>query len=500
MKKILILGSGIGGLSAAIQLAHRGHQVTVLEKNETYGGKIIQIKKNGFIFDGGASFITLTEVYKDFFKSVGKNFEDYVTWKKMDKTTTFYFQNGKSFTLYSNQEKVRQAIIEQFPGEEIGFDRFMQKAKKVYESLYHGPKFARRNYHKFFGFDYIFDKKILSHFSDVQVLNSWKKIVDECFNSDELRAIFSYQATFVGMKPNEALGTYIFFPYAEIVDGMYTVKGGVRSIINGFYNLATEMGVKFEFETEVTKLNYVNEQVTSVETNKGIFNADLVVSNIDGAYFYTNIMPQEKIKTFTEENIKKMKHTNTYFTINLGLKKPIPHLTHHTYFVAEKWEEYMNLVFSKNSTKKLNFKNTCCYLNQATISDPSLAPDGKATLFILVPVSFDEEIDWNEYEETFKNFIYDLLEERGLKMRDLIEEEIIYSPARWGKEFNLWNNIILSFSLNFMQVNGFRFPNKSQEFDNLYFVGSSTIPGPGLPPCITSGELVAERIDEDLKT
>jgi phytoene desaturase len=147
-KKVIVIGAGIGGLSAAVQLAYCGFNVTVLEKNAAPGGKIIQLKKNGFIFDGGASFITLSNVYRDWFTSVGKNMDDYITFKKMKDTTTFYFHNKKKLTLSTDYNDVRNQIQKTFPGEENGFDAFMKISKDTYDLLYDGPQFARRNYDK----------------------------------------------------------------------------------------------------------------------------------------------------------------------------------------------------------------------------------------------------------------------------------------------------------------------------------------------------------------
>lgn len=500
-KDIIVIGAGIGGLSAAGQLAHKGYNVTVLEKNAQAGGKILQFTKDGFRFDGGPSFITITDVYKDWFTSIGKNLSDYIDLHKMDDTTTFHFHNGKRLTLATSQEKVRAQIAEHFPGDEAGFDEFMRLSGEIYQLLYHGPRLARRNYHKFFGLDFLLDPNILNYAFKLHAFESWKDIVNRLFKHPELRAVFSYQATFLGMQPSKALGTYSFFPWAEINDGMYEVSGGVYSIVKGFVKACEELGVTFVYNAEVTKINYENNTITSVSTPKGDYKADVYVSNMDGAYFYTNLMPKEKNKTFTEEKLKKMRHTNSYFTINLGLKKPIPGLTHHTFFVAEEWESFFENILNPDMVTSFSEKNTCYYLLQPSMYEPSMAPEGKSVAFILIPVcGYDPSIDWNTYEETFKNKIYDIIEKRdGIPIRELIEVEEIYSPARWGREFNLWQNVILSFSLDFFQANGFRMPNKSREFNNLYFSGSSTIPGPGIPPCISSGELVTARIEEEIR-
>ncbi|MFW5703320.1 MAG: phytoene desaturase family protein [Patescibacteria group bacterium] len=527
-KQVIVMGAGIGGLSAAGQLAHAGYEVTVVEKHSQAGGKVIQFKKGKFVFDGGASFITLTEVYRDWFTSVGKDIANYIGLEKMKDTTTFYFHNGKAFTLSTNETRVRAEIAEKFPGNEEGFDRFMKIAADCYQLLYHGPRYARRNYHKLGGFDFAFNPAAPFHALKLQLGKTWKQIVDECFTAPELRAVFSYQATFLGMQPSKAMGTYCFFPWAEIHDGMFQVEGGVYGIIKGFEKACLELGVKFVYEAEITELLNEGDRMTGVKIcnsaphNTGTaphsgsrssstegssvrtipattLKADIFVSNIDGAWFYSNLMPPEKNTHYTPEKLKQMKHTNSYFTINVGLKKPVKNYSHHTFFVARKWEQYFEKILQPGKVPGLSFDDTCYYFLQKSATHPWMAPKGKTSAFILVPVcGYDPDMNWNEYQDTFKNFIYDMMEHRdGIPIRDLIEEEEVYSPARWGQEFNLWENVILSFSLNFFQVNGFRMPNKSREFKNLYFSGSSTIPGPGLPPCITSGELVRERIEED---
>ncbi len=497
-KKVIIIGAGIGGLSAAIQLAYKGFLVNVFEKQKVPGGKIIQFEKNGFTFDGGASFITLSNVYDDFFSSVDRKREDYIQWQKMEQNTTFHFANGKSFILYSDVSKVRNEIKKHYPEDIDGFEQFMQLGKNIYELLYEGPQYAKRNYHKFYGFDYLFNLNIFTHLKKLQVHRSWKQVIEMCFKNPELQAIFSYQATFMGMKPSEALGTYIFLPWANIQDGMYAVKGGTYGIVKGFYKLACELGVKFHFEQEITRLNIKDKHITHVISNSSTNKTDIVVNNSDPAYFYTRLIPTEKNTYYSKSQLKKIKHTNSYFTINLGLKKPLKKLHHHTFMISEKWEEFFDLIFKQNAVTSFNKENLCYYIIQPSITETWMAPPGKATAFILIPVcGYDPDVNWTNYEQTFKNMIYDCIEQRdGVQLRDLIEIEEIYSPERWGNQFNLWENIILGFSLNFFQINNFRMPNKAREFDNLYHVGGSTIPGPGVPTCITSGELVTQRILE----
>ncbi len=495
---MILIGAGIGGIATSILLADKGYDVTILEKNEIPGGKIGQVKRNGFTFDQGASLIMLSDVYKDFFSRVGKRMEDYISMSHLEKTTSFYFADGTTFSLSSDLEKNIQTIRKFYPDDLEGFNSFLKIGKNIYSMLYDGPKLAMRNFHKMGGLDYLFDPKVILGFMKLNLHRSWFQTVQACFKDEHLRFIFSYQATFMGMHPKDALGTYAFLPYAELTDGMYTLKGGTYAIIEGFLKLAREKGVTIITNSEVKKLEYTDSRITGVVTADKTYIADIVVNNTDAAYFYTHLMPPEKNSTYTEEKLKKMRHSNSYFTINIGLKKPINSLGHHSFFVGKNWKEAFDLAFTPQSVEKFDTDNICYYFLQPTISDPSLAPSGKATAFILMPVcGYDPDFDWLAHEDECKNKIYDVIEKRdGIPIRDLIEEEIVMSPPRWGEKLNLWNNIILGFYLNFFQVNGFRMPNKSREFDNLYFVGASTIPGPGVPTCITSAELVVDRILE----
>lgn len=501
MKHVLVIGAGIGGLSAAIQLAYRGYKVTVLEKNDKPGGKIIQIKKNGYVFDGGASFITLSDVYEDFFASVGKKRKDYFTWNKLKDTTTFHFADHTSFTLASDYDTVYRRIQKQFPGEEKGYEKFMKKAGRVYELLYKQPGYAKRNYNNRFGLDYLLTPRIIKDLFGLAVNQTWEALVKECFKDEKLRMIFSYQSTFVGMQPHEALATYSFLTWAEIVDGMHHVEGGVYSIVEGFYNLARELGATFHFNEEVTELVIENKTVTSVKTKSNTYSADLVVSNADGAWFYTHLIPQTLNRSYTPEKLKQMKHTNSYFTVNLGIKQPVNGVSHHAFYVGQNWRDFFKIIFQQKGALKIDETNLCYYLLQKSVLEPNSVPKGKASLFLLIPVpGYDPKFHWSKYEAQFLSKVYDVMEKRDkIPIRELIEEEIVYSPSRWGAEFNLWNNIILGFSLNLTQINNFRFPNKAKEFKNLYFVGGSTIPGPGVPTCITSGMLVAQRIEKELR-
>ena len=358
-KTALVLGAGIGGLSTAAQLAYNGYSVTILEKNTSPGGKVIQFKKGDFTFDGGASFITFTGIYDEWFESLGRKRSDYINWKKMKDTTTFYFPDGKSFTLSTDSKKVREEIARAFPGNEEGYDRYMNMAADVWKLLYDGPNLARRNYHKLFGFDYLLDPRAVLQFPKLQIFKTWKQVVEECFTAPELQMVFSYQATFVGMKPSEALGTYCFFPYAEIEDGMYQVEGGVYGIIKGFEKVCSELNVDFVYNAEVTELLYSGNRVSGVKTATKTYTADIVVSNIDGAWFYEHLVPKDKNRTFPNGKLKKMSHTNSYFTINVGLKKPVKEFSHHTFFVAPKWNEFFDKILEPDQVPTFSAENTC---------------------------------------------------------------------------------------------------------------------------------------------
>lgn len=495
-KSVIVIGAGIGGIATAILLAHKGYAVTIIEKNKQPGGKILQLKKNGFTFDGGASFITLLQVYREFFQSIGRDIQQYIQFTPLPISTTFHFTNGKKLLFQKDLDKMRAAIKKDFPGDEDGFDKFIHRGKDIYSIMYQGPRYAQRNYHKFFGFDYALHPRILKDLGIIRPWETWEQWVNQLFRHEELRAAFSYQATFAGASPSQTLSAFSFLTYAEIVEGMYNVSGGVYGIVEGFMKVAKEEGVTCHFGEEVTKLLYQDKEIIGVQTNKRTLKANIIVNNSDGAYFYTHLFPKKKYTEWSEKRFAHMQQSNGYFVINLGLKKPLPDITHHTFFVPQKWKEFFTLIASPNTIHRMTFDSTAYYLVQKSMQNPWMAPKGKATLFILVPVSgYNPGFDWKSHEHTFKNFVYDMLEQRDhIQIRSLIEEEIVYSPARWGKEFNLWENIILGPSLTFFQANGFRLPNKAKEFTNLYHVGTSTIPGPSLPACIDSARLVTERI------
>lgn len=488
MKTAVIIGAGLGGLATALRLSTKGYQVSILEKHSTPGGRMNIIEMDGFRFDMGPSFMSMTYEFDELFKSVG--IKNPVEFEELDPLYNVFFEGSeKSRRIFKDLRKLEEEFKDLEPNLAEKADKYLKRAGKFFHDT--EDKVVKSN----------FDSKLryVLKLSTVP----WKHIpylyrtmwseVEKTFSSQEVRVIFSLVAFFLGATPFQTPAIYSLLNYTEMRhNGYWRIKGGMYRLIQELVKILVARGVQIYYNTEVVKKGSNNGKVFDFIDNRGkSWKADIFVANADAAAFRGQVLGR---KSFSENKLDKMHWTLAPFTIYLGIKGKIEKLGHHNYFLGSNFKGYADTIF----TSSISPQKPYYYVNVLSKSDPSTAPEGCENVFILCPVpDLRYKKDWNDKEELAENIIEDLSARTGFDIKSNTVVKKILAPDDWANMLNLYKGSGLGLAHDINQVGAFRPSNKDEHFSNLYYVGASTIPGTGLPMVVISSRLVTERIEHD---
>lgn len=489
-KKIIVIGSGFGGLSAAIRLAAKGFDVEIFEKRDKPGGRAYVYEMNGFKFDGGPTVITAPFLFEELFQLAGKNYKDYFTLKALD---PFYriFNHKKEYFDYNSDTQFTLSQIEKFsPEDKQGYLDFIKTTKAIFQKGF--VELADKPFTKFSDMIRVAPDliKLKSHKTVYQYTSSFIK-------NDFLRQCFSFHPLLVGGNPFDTTSIYALIHYLEREWGIHYAIGGTGSIVNAMVRLFEELGGKIHYNKEIKEITIKNRRVTGVTLNDNTFiPADSVVSNADVAFTYRNMISEEYRRKYSNRKIEKMRYGMSLFVIYFGTKKRYNNtdLAHHNIILGPRYKELLYDIF-KNKHLANDFS---LYLHMPTITDPSLAPEGHEAFYVLSPVPHLEAgIDWKVQAKPYRDKIIDFLEENYLPglQENLVAEHYI-DPLHFQNTLNSYLGSAFSVEPIFTQSAWFRPHNRSEDFDNLYFVGAGTHPGAGLPGVLSSAKIVEKLIDE----
>ena len=483
--KTIVIGSGFGGIAAAIRLKSKGHQVTLIEKNNDLGGRARVFERNGFKFDGGPTVITAPHLIYELFELFNKNYSDYIKIQPLDIWYRFLFEDGYQFD-YSGNEKSMINQIEKINKEDVeGYKKLVEFTGKIFDK-----GFTELS-------DIPFDKPsfMIKQIPALLGLKSYKSVyslVSSYIKSEKLRRMFSMHPLLVGGNPFTTTSIYGLILYLEKKWGIHYSMGGTGQIIKGLEKLMTEEGIKIIKNSEVTKLITKNNRVISVETNLGDnIEAENVVCNADPPGVYENLINVKHNLMFKWKK-NRMDYSMGLFVYYFGTKKVYNNVAHHTIKFGEKYKEHLDDIFER---KKLN-ADISYYLHRPSATDKTMAPVGHDCFYVLVPVpNNSSQINWTQEGENMKNLVIDKMEDHLLPdLRKNIVEDFFITPDYFEKELNTKFGSGFSIQPKFSQSAYFRFHNKSEICKGLYFVGAGTHPGAGVPGVLSSAKVLDKII------
>ena len=493
MSKIIVIGSGFGGLAAAIRLAAKGHDVEVFEKRDKLGGRAYVYDINGFKFDGGPTVITAPFMFDDLWAAAGKRREDYVEFVACDPYYRIFDHEGRTFN-YNNDEDYILGQIEAWnPADKAGYQKFMATTKAIFQK----------------GFVELADKPFL-HFTDMLKvapdlikMQSYRSVygyLSQFVKDDFLRQCFTFHPLLIGGNPFDAPSIYAMIHYLEREWGIHYVMGGTSALVEAMGRLFAELGGRVHLNADVAEIqldDHDPRRVTGVRlTNGTVHAADYVVSNADAAFTYHNLIPERYRRKYTDHKLDSMKYSMSLFVIYFGTKRQYRDqgLAHHNIILGKRYKGLLNDIFNQKHLAD----DFSLYLHMPSLTDPSVAPPGCETFYVLSPVPhLDSGVDWTQAAKPYRDAIMQFLEDNYLPdlQANIVAEHYI-DPLHFQNVLNSYKGAAFSFQPVLTQSAWFRPHNRSEDFDNLYFVGAGTHPGAGLPGVLSSA-IIAEDLIGD---
>jgi phytoene desaturase len=484
--KILVIGSGFGGLAAAIRLRAQGHQVVILEKRDKPGGRAYVYEKDGFKFDGGPTIITAPWLIEDLFKITGKDLLEYVRMVKLDPFYNIRWEDRSVFRYNDDRNNLLRQVSKLNHVDVDGYRQFAKDLSEIYRV----------------GFELI-DQPFLKVSDMVRVIpemvklrsdRSVYKFASRYFKDERLRQAFSFHPLLIGGNPFKSTSIYAMIHKLEQEFGVWFAMGGTGALVKALCDLFLDIGGEIFLEAEVDKITVgANGRATGVTLKNGEpLEADAVVSNADVAFTYLNMVPKKWRRKYSDRRVKRMSYSMSLFVLYFGTDRKYDNIAHHEILLGPRYKELLDDIFKQ---KKLA-DDFSLYLHRPTATDPSLAPDGCDCWYVLSPVPhLGGKTNWAKAAPAYRDKIVKYLEERYLPdlSRHIVTEHYI-DPLHFEGTLNSYLGSAFSVEPTLMQSAYFRPHNRSEDIPNLYFAGAGTHPGAGLPGVISSGKIVADLI------
>lgn len=484
-KHVLIVGTGLGGLSTGLRLASRGYKVSFVEKNAQAGGRLNQLKKDGFTFDLGPSFFSMPYEFEELMKDCGIQMP--FQFVELDPLYTVNFiGSDKKYYLYKDIDKLSKQFEDVEPDFKNKFKAYLKKCEAIYNDTVGIA--IKQNFDSIGGYLLALATVNPIHLP-VLVKTFWQQ-TGGYFESKEARQIVSLIAFFLGRTPFDTNAVYTLLSHIEFThSGYYNVKGGMYTIVESLVAELKKMGVSFNYNIEIVDFKADGNQLTSLLDQHGnTWKSDQFIINSDAAYFRGRVFQRPE---FSEQRLQKMDWTMGYLTFYIGVKNKLPQVEHHNYFLGTNYEEYAKDVMKNPGTLEKPYY----YVNVISKHNADCAPEGCEALFFVCPVpNMLFKTDWSDKQAIIDSIIADFSERIHTDIAPDIIFQQAYTPADWEKQFNLYKGAGLGLSHSMMQIGALRPRNVDEKFKNTFYVGASTVPGAGLPMAVISSKLVAERI------
>ena len=487
-EKMIVIGAGPGGLAAAMLLASKGYQVEVFEKQPWVGGRNAELRLGDFTFDVGPTFLSMLHLVEELFEVTGRKLKDYMDAVELDPMYELIFEDQNLIMTRNNQEMKKQ-INENFKGDGDGYERFMKETGKKLEVL---SPILQTKMDSYFS---MVQPKVLKALPELEVNKTLYDVLSRYFKDERLKMAFAFQSKYLGMSPWECPGAFSILSYMEHAYGIYHPIGGVNQLSQAMAKVVEELGGTIHTSTGVKKLWIENRKVKGVDLENGQREAaDEVIINGDFAHVMNNLVEPGILKKYTPEKLAKKKYSCSTFMLYLGLDKKYD-LSHHTIVFSK---DYKRNVEEMTKSRILS-ADPSIYVQNASVTDPTLAPEGKSALYILAPVPNNfSDIGWEKEQHAFRELVLDIIEEKTefKNLRDHIEVEKMLTPMGWQEDYSVYQGATFNLGHQLTQMMVFRPHNKFEELGNCWLVGGGTHPGSGLPTILESARITTNGILE----
>lgn len=477
---VVVVGAGLAGLSAALQLVGRGRQVTVVERDPVPGGRVGRVDSGGYRVDTGPTVLTMADIVDDAFAAVGETTADRLDLLRVDPAYRASFADGSSLQVHSGAEEMATAVRE-FAGadEAAGYLRLREWLTRLYDVEFDG----------FIGAN--FDSPLslvtpqLARLAAMGGFRRWDRVVRRFITDERLKRIFTFQALYAGVAPQQALAVYAVIAYMDTVAGVYFPRGGMRALPDAMAAAASDAGVTFRYSSQVTRLERNGSQLTAVHTDQGQRIA------CDAVVLTTELPKTYELLGRTPRRVLALRHAPSAVVVHVGCRALPPQTSHHNILFGGAWEETFRDIIDDGRV----MRDPSLLVTRPTATDPSLAPEGRDLLYVLAPAPNLSRgtIDWEASGESYAAEMVDTVKTRLLPELDDVEILHVVNPSDWARQ-GMAAGTPFALAHTFVQTGPFRPANTVRGIDNVVLAGGSTVPGVGVPTAMLSGRLAADRV------
>lgn len=475
-KQVIVVGAGLGGLSAAVHSRLAGHDVLVIESSDSVGGKAAGIQTLGYKLDPGPSIIILKRIYEDVFRRAGRNLSDYLTFQKLDPFSRVYYEGEDRLDLPADRTECLSVLEDRFPQDSPSFKELLEKLDKVINHV--DASIFCRPYDQPW---HLLDWRLLSMAKFANPRATYKQLVDKAFQHPLLRAFFYGFPSYGGQTYDSVAPGAFFIPFLMLTEGVYYPEGGVSEIPRAFHRLATELGVEFKFESRLEGFEVEKGRVVAVRTNSERIPCDAVISNLDR--YSTGALLGRKYNHAP---------SLSYFTVHWGVRGSFEGLSHHTLLVPKDYEQGFEELYRQRTYPE----SPIIYLNATHIQDPSSAPSGCSNIFAVVTSpALEDHLDWKSLQHRAKESVLRGMDRFGfgISSKDL-DFERIQTPIYFAEKHGNYRGSLYGPDEKHRLFGMMPNRNWDEEIKNLFYCGGSVQPGAGLPMVTLSGKFAAERL------
>jgi phytoene desaturase len=483
-KTVLVIGAGFAGISAATTLASQGYQVTVLEKNSTPGGRARAFSAEGFTFDMGPSWYWMPDVFEQYFQRFGKSVADYYQLQRLDPSYTVHFGKNDALAIPAAFPDLIRLFESLEAGSGHALETFMEQAAYKYQvgmkQLVYKPGRSLKEFAS---------PALLRDVLRMDVFMSFHKHVRKYFSNPKILQLVEFPVLFLGAIPQNTPALYSLMNYADMMLGTWYPMGGMHEIVKGMVKLAEEQGVRFLYNQNVRRVKIEGKKVRQVDTATGSFPADVVVAGADYHHIEQQILPPA-YRSYSEKYWQKRTMAPSSLLFYLGINKKLKGLTHHNLFFDRDFMPHAKEIYEQPQWPA----DPLFYISAPSQTDPSVAPGGCENLFLLMPVAPDLE-DTEAVREQYYQLLMDRLEAlTGQEIRSHVVFKRSYAHQNFVEDYNAFKGNAYGLANTLQQTALLKPSLKSSKLNNLYFTGQLTVPGPGVPPSLISGQVVAAEI------
>lgn len=490
MKKIAIIGSGIGGLTAALLLSHKGFEVDVYEQSDSFGGKSGVLQKNGFRFDTGPSLLTMPFVLEEVFKSVNENLEDYLTLHKLNILCKYFYHDGTVINAYSNPELFAKEINEKTNDTAYSVKRYLSYSENIYKLT--AELFLFNSFSEISSFINLDSFNTLLNINKIDPFKTVHKANSFYFKDEKTIQLFDRYATYNGSNPYLAPATLNIIPYVEIVLGGFLPYKGISQIPESLYSASLKKGAKYCFNTKVNKINTKENNITGINVNNSNVNYDIIISNADVNYTYKYLLPEINIKS--KHKYEEFEPSLSGVVFYWGINKVFKEFEIHNILFSKNYKKEFDGIFTENKLPE----DPTVYIYVSSKLNKEDAPEGNENWFVMVNAPFDKGQNWEKEIKLLRERIINKINKfLSVKIEDYILFEEILTPKLIEEKTSSFKGSIYGISSNTKNAAFLRQPNRSKEIKGLYFCGGAAHPGGGIPLVTLSGKITSDLILKD---